>query len=254
MKIVIKTASVVFGVLLLSVSLADGQSLDGNIGSAAGQGWQSSWINLRHVTNFQSGEKLRFTLGGRAKKVIVRLLPQGINPNLSAGIEGGVREIPPGGVLEVTLARNHPNVVQVSVHGGQAAWDTRLGSENGEVKLINVERISAVPSESLASSESEVASQEQAPVKKLQTPSRACTEVIKLVKKLSPDKSLIFVQLIDQDLWLGPPARKCDAKRPSGIGVAQVRCYECIAPDGGTSFLYFDSTTYEGYGCPCQEK
>ena len=132
--------------LIISVALtlgpaASAEQLIGRIGSASGPSWQSSWIDLTNAINFKQGEKLKITVRGSADKVIVRLLPSGAHPSSSVGIVGNVMEVLKDGILQIKLPEERRNIVQVSVHGGQKAWDINLGAKNGPVTLICVERL-----------------------------------------------------------------------------------------------------------------
>ena len=131
-----------FTVFALLFVQAHAEPLNGSRGSASGPGWQSSWLDLHSPTSFRSGEKLRLSVSGTAENIVVRLLPNGAPPSGSAGIEGGRRTMPVDGILEIELSRSHPDVVQISVHGGRSAWDYALGANNGSVNLVSVERIS----------------------------------------------------------------------------------------------------------------
>ncbi len=142
MKSVLTRTVFVVTVVLMLVATASAEQLKGKIGSAAGPDWQSSWIDLISMTNFRRGEKLKIAVHGSAENVVVRLLPQGIHPSSSEGIVGDVMKVPKNGVLEVQLKEERRNVVQISVHGGQKAWDISLGSKNGPVTLTSVERVS----------------------------------------------------------------------------------------------------------------
>lgn len=135
-----KTASIVAVVLVLTTG-ASAEQLTGKIGSASGPDWQSSWIDLTKAANFQRGEKLKITLRGSAENIVVRLLPSGAHPSSSDGIVGEVWKMPKDGILQVQLPEERRNVVQISVHGGQKAWDISLGSRNGPVTLVGVERV-----------------------------------------------------------------------------------------------------------------
>ena len=127
--------------VLAIAAIASAEQLTGKIDSAAGPNWQSSWIDLPRAINFRHGEKLKIKLRGSAENIIVRLLPSGVHPTSSAGILGGIRKMPKDGILQIQLPEDRNNVVQISVHGGQKAWDISLGSKNGPVTLVDVERI-----------------------------------------------------------------------------------------------------------------
>jgi hypothetical protein len=118
--------------------IAAAAPIPGAISEAAGDGWQSSWLDLNSPMSFKKDERLRFQLRGDAQKVLIRLLPSGSQPSSPDGIEGKARGVPTDGILEVTLEHNHPNVKQISVHAGKEAWGNRLNDNNGKVRLISV--------------------------------------------------------------------------------------------------------------------
>jgi hypothetical protein len=129
----------VISVLIFAIS-AYAELLPGTPGSAAGELWQSSWLNINPPTNFKKGETIKIKIGGNAENVLVRFLAKGSIPNSSKGIEGKVRKVSSNKTLELKLERNHPNVKQISVHAGKEAWGMPLGGNNGNVKIISIER------------------------------------------------------------------------------------------------------------------
>ncbi len=134
-RITVIVASVIF-----MASSAHSDPLPGTTGSAAGKRWQSSWLDINPPVNFRKGETIKIKVGGNAENVLVRFLPENSDPSSSDGIEGKVRKVPPIGIIEVRLERNHPNIKQISVHAGKEAWGTPLGGNNGIVKIISIER------------------------------------------------------------------------------------------------------------------
>jgi hypothetical protein len=141
MKNVFTKTALTLTIVLALTAVAGAEQLTGKIGSGSGPDWQSSWIDLTKETNFRRGEKLKMTLRGSAENVVVRLLPSGAHPSSSDGIIGDVKKMPRDGVLQIQLPEEHLNVVQISVHGGPKAWDISLGSKNGPVTLVGVERL-----------------------------------------------------------------------------------------------------------------
>jgi hypothetical protein len=118
------------------------QSFSGSIGSSAQ--WSSGWIELDAPTDFRRGEPLRLTVGGSARKVVVRLLGRFDDPNSPNGVDGGVLDVPPNGTILLTVQRDHPATRQISVHGGVNPWGLyRLGGGNGPATLLSVERTCA---------------------------------------------------------------------------------------------------------------
>jgi len=126
--------------VILIVSSAYSDPLPGTTGSAAGNRWQSSWLDINPPVSFEKGETIKIKVGGNAENVLVRFLPEDSDYSSSDGIEGKVRKMPSNGILEVKLERNHPNIKQISVHAGKEAWGTPLGGNNGTVKIISIER------------------------------------------------------------------------------------------------------------------
>jgi len=125
----------------LSAITASAQSIQGAPGEAAGERWQSSWLDLKPPMTFKRGEKLRLRLEGDAENVVIRLLPSGSQPTSADGVDGGVRKVPANRILEITLERDHPSVRQISVHSGREVWERPLGGNNGKARLISVDRV-----------------------------------------------------------------------------------------------------------------
>jgi len=118
------------------------QQLSGNIGSSAK--WGSSWIDLGQATSFLSGQVLKITLqDDSARSVLVRLLPVGASPDEPAGLVGTQGLPVAKRVVIVPLSKDYPNIKQISVHGGEKAWDYNLGSGNGPARILTVELVPA---------------------------------------------------------------------------------------------------------------
>ncbi len=126
---------------LAGTHLASAEMVPGEIDSASGPGWASAWMNLDQAQNFRKGERLCLRIGG-SRSVLVRLLPEGGNPSRSVGIDKGIREVPDSGALEITLATDHHNTRQISVHGGETAWSWQFLDGNLPPTLSSIERIS----------------------------------------------------------------------------------------------------------------
>lgn len=139
MKLIKTMMKSLFLIIALCSSVAFADPLIGTTGSAAGDRWQSSWIDLSPNKSFNKSVVLYITVQGNAENVLVRLLPASAAPGSSAGIEGAVRKVPKSGIIKVVLSRNHPNIKQISVHAGREAWGTPLGGNNGAITLISVE-------------------------------------------------------------------------------------------------------------------
>jgi hypothetical protein len=135
----IRTVALIAGATLFSAAVFS-QTLTGSTGSAAGEGWQSSWLDIKPPVTFKRGELLRLKLEGAAENVLVRLLPASSPPESADGIEGNVRKVPASRTLEITLQRDHPNIKQISVHAGKEAWGRPLGGNNGSVRVVTIER------------------------------------------------------------------------------------------------------------------
>ena len=137
---------IAFGIaLILAVPLLaesaepNPKSIGGKSGSSSR--WGSGWLDLEPVTDFAKGDRLRLTIGGTATKIFVRLLPKGESPGESIGIIGGVMTVPNNRIVEVTLAADRKQIIQISVHGGPNAWNRSLGGGNGPATLEAAELI-----------------------------------------------------------------------------------------------------------------
>lgn len=113
---------------------AEPRSLAGETGSSSR--WGSGWLDLATVADFAAGDVLRLRIGGKANKVLVRLLPEGKFPDSSAGIVGGAITVPENRVVEVVLGEDRKGIIQISVHGGPNPWGRfPLGGGNGSATL-----------------------------------------------------------------------------------------------------------------------
>jgi hypothetical protein len=100
----------------------------------------SGYIDLDRVTTFVQGEKLRLRIGGSAKHVVVRLLPAGSSPSEPVGIINTF-SVPADRLIVLTLESQHPQVRQISIHGGPKPWDIYdLGGGNGPATLLSADR------------------------------------------------------------------------------------------------------------------
>lgn len=101
--------------------------------------WGSGWIDLATAMDFAAGDKLRIRIGGTAKKVLVRLLPEGSFPDSTDGIVGGAFIVPGNRVVEVVLDKDRKGIIQISVHGGPNPWGKfPLGGGNGPATIESV--------------------------------------------------------------------------------------------------------------------
>ena len=113
--------------------------LVGEIGSSPR--WASGWIEFPTTVNFSRGDVLKLSIGGSATKIVARLLPKGVDPNLPESIVGGIITVPKDRVVELRLNADYREIRQVSVHGGSNPWDQfPLGTGNGMATLLAIER------------------------------------------------------------------------------------------------------------------
>ena len=122
--------------LLVGVNPAysEGELLAGQTGFSEQFG--SGWLDLAPATNFEKGTVLRLKIGGTAKKILVRLLPNGQFPGSSVGIIGDAVTVPEDRIVEVKLDFSVKEVIQISVHGGPNPWGMHpLGASNGPATL-----------------------------------------------------------------------------------------------------------------------
>lgn len=140
MKLFAMSLLVVISVIVSSTINLSAESLDGAIGSSSR--WSVGWLDLEKITDFKKGDRLKITVGGTAKKILLRFLPKGADPNDPIGIDGGPRQVPNSRVIEVVVESDHKNIRQISVHGGPNPWgDFPLGQDNGAATIINAERL-----------------------------------------------------------------------------------------------------------------
>lgn len=144
MSIFLAKVLVVISMMLLYVCDISAEQLQGTSGSS--ERWGSGWFDLKAITDFKKGDKLKVVVGGTAKKILLRFLPMGYDPNDPIGIDGGPRQVPSNRVLEVVLESDHKKIVQISVHGGPNPWGQfPLGQDNGPATIVSVERVDNQP-------------------------------------------------------------------------------------------------------------
>ncbi len=98
--------------------------------------WGSGWLDLATPRDFATGDRLRLTIGGTAKMILVRLLTKGQSPDSSSGIVGSAVAVPQNRVVEVELQADRQGIIQLSVHGGPNPWGQfPLGGGNGPATL-----------------------------------------------------------------------------------------------------------------------
>jgi len=106
--------------------------------------WGSGWLELDTPVDFATGDRLRLFVGGTARNVLVRLLPEGEFPDSPSGVLDRPVEVGPTRILEVALPSAHARIVQVSVHGGVNPWGRfPLGAGNGPATLERAQLIRA---------------------------------------------------------------------------------------------------------------
>ncbi len=104
--------------------------------------FNTGWIDLAEVVNFEKGDRLRITVGGPAVKVLVRLLPKGGGRGEETGVIGPFDVPEAGRVVEVTVNEKRENIAQIYVHGGPNPWNHwPLGEKNGYPTLVKIERV-----------------------------------------------------------------------------------------------------------------
>ena len=96
----------------------------------------NAWLDLQEVRDFPAGSQIRLKTGGNAQEILVRLLPDGEDPNEAVGVVGGFA-IPEDREIAIVLDEAYSSVVQVSIHGGQP-WEFVLEGQNGAPTLQEV--------------------------------------------------------------------------------------------------------------------
>lgn len=72
--------------------------------------------------------------------MVIRLLARTESPETSAGIIGGMVDVPEDRVVDVILDTDRKSIKQISVHGGHNPWGKfPLGSSNGPATLESAE-------------------------------------------------------------------------------------------------------------------
>ena len=133
-----KAVSIVWFVLFL-INPGHAESLKGDVGHSEKYG--SGWLDLKEKANFKKGERIRILVGGTAKYVLVRLLPEGADPNGPAGILGGVVQVPDSRLIELAVGEERTGVVQISVHGGPGPFGMPVPENNGPARVLRIEHI-----------------------------------------------------------------------------------------------------------------
>lgn len=132
---------VVFIVVLFIERNIMGQPLDCLFGSSSR--WGSGWCDFEHPINLTKGTCLRLSIGGTARRVLIRILRAGEDPNEPVGLLQGCLPftVPNNRKIIIKLEKTYSNVVQISVHGGRRAWQCYLGNNNGPAILLMVEQV-----------------------------------------------------------------------------------------------------------------
>src|SRR5690242_8238001 len=102
--------------MALLASACNANELTGKLGQAAGEQWQSAYMDLGAPRDFKKGDRLVIRLESKAEYVKVRLLPEHGVAQEPTGMVGGKIKVPADGKLEVVLPEARPKVTQISVH------------------------------------------------------------------------------------------------------------------------------------------
>jgi hypothetical protein len=140
MKIIQLRTAMIVGAAMLIASTARAQPITGTLGVDEGDGWYSSFLDVKPSMSFMKGETLVIRLEGDAENIFVRLLPEKSTAKSQEGIDGDSRKVPSNHIVEITLLSDHPNVKQISVHSGHSAWERPLGANNGKIRIVSIER------------------------------------------------------------------------------------------------------------------
>jgi hypothetical protein len=131
--------SIVAAVFALGHGTAFAVELTGTVGEASGSAWQSAYMDLKPVRDFNKGDRILIRVEGAAEWVKVRLLPETGNPSQPTGVVGPKIKVPAGGELEITLDKNRPRIKQISVHAGEEAWGQELNPNGGDVRILGID-------------------------------------------------------------------------------------------------------------------
>jgi hypothetical protein len=118
--------------LLDTASMSKWTRIRGKIGQS--KRWGSGWLDLSKPGQFLDESELRIKVGGSADCIVVRLLAEGMSPELDVGIIDEL-QVPADRVAELKFSDDHENVVQVSVHGAYA-WAEYCSPANGPATMI----------------------------------------------------------------------------------------------------------------------
>jgi hypothetical protein len=100
--------------------------------------WGSSWCDLQPALDLAANSTIEIHIDPHgASVVLVRLLPEGGDPDSPNGIVGGATPVTNGTIL-IPLSETYTNIKQISVHGGPNPWDYNLGVNNKGAKIINI--------------------------------------------------------------------------------------------------------------------
>ncbi|MGB8190635.1 MAG: hypothetical protein WCF67_01895 [Chitinophagaceae bacterium] len=134
MKLLAAKLIIPFSIFILAGAEISAQQLEGRIYKSVEYG--SGWIDLKKITDFKEGDTLIVRIIGTAKDVVVRLLPDGGDPNNPAGIVEGPRKVQVNSVVKVILDSDYNRIIQVSVHGRNAFG--LMSESNGPAYLQSV--------------------------------------------------------------------------------------------------------------------
>jgi len=128
--------------ITITSGAANAAKLNGDIDSSSK--WGSSRMDFGQGVDFKGGQILKILLADdSAKNVLVRILPLGQDPREPVGLlnsdGGGKIFVVKDRTVTVTLHRDYRAVGQISVHGGERAWNYRLGAGNGPAQILDIE-------------------------------------------------------------------------------------------------------------------
>jgi len=139
---------IVFIIILSIDGTVIGQ--DGQLNCKYGANSDSGWCDLNPPINLSQGTCLKLSIGGTAKKVLIRVLEEKNNYSECVGLinncqGSNIHKVPNNRKIIVRLSSNYSNVKQISVHGGPRAWEFELGRNNGPATLREVKIVNCLP-------------------------------------------------------------------------------------------------------------
>lgn len=121
----------------------DGEILLGHFRSSSE--YLSGWLDLKQPVDLNKGDRLEIMIAGEAKKCLLRLLPDGEDPDGPSGLIRMTFEVPNDSSrpLVVTLQESRAQITQISAHGGPKPFSRNLGAGNGAARVTEVKLIRA---------------------------------------------------------------------------------------------------------------